>query len=106
MELLPHEEFKNSYKIKKYTLKNAFDYDTIQGVAVVRSRKEGDRADIHGGTKTLKKLFNEEKIPPEQRQSVAVIADFAGVLWVEGIGAARRGRITEATKTVAVITAE
>lgn len=106
VELLPHEEFKNSYKIKKYTLKNAFDYDTIQGVAVVRSRKEGDRADIHGGTKTLKKLFNEEKIPPEQRQSVAVIADFAGVLWVEGIGAARRGRITEATKTVAVITAE
>lgn len=106
VELLPQEIFKNSYKIKKYSLKNAFDYDTIQGVAIFRSKKEGDKADIHGGTKTLKKLFNEEKIPPELRQSVAVLADSAGVLWIEGLGASRRARITEKTKTVAVITAE
>ncbi len=103
IELLPFEIFKNSYKFKKYSLKDAFDYDTIQGVAFLRSRKEGDKADIHGGTKTLKKLFNEEKIPPEQRNGVAVIADSAGVVWVEGLGAARRARLSDSTETVAVV---
>ena len=103
VELLPQEIFKNSYKIKKYSLKEAFDYDTIQNVAFIRSRKEGDRADIHGGTKTLKKLFNEEKIPPELRDGVAVVADSAGVVWVEGLGAARRARLADSTKTVAVV---
>ena len=106
IELLPHELFKNSYKFKKYSLKDAFDYDTIQNVAFFRSRKEGDKADIHGGTKTLKKLFNEAKIPPHLRDGVAVLADDAGVLWIEGLGAARRGRITEKTKTVAVVKRE
>lgn len=103
IELLPIEIFKNSYKFKKYSLKDAFDYDTIQGAAYLRSRKEGDRADIHGGTKTLKKLFNEAKIPPEQRDGVAVIADDAGVLWAEGLGAARRARLSDSTKTVAAV---
>lgn len=103
IELLPIEIFKNSYKFKKYSLKDAFDYDTIQNVAFIRSRKEGDRADIHGGTKTLKKLFNEEKIPPELRDGVAVVADSAGVVWVEGLGAARRARLADSTKTVAVV---
>ena len=100
---MPIEIFKNSYKFKKYSLKDAFDYDTIQNVAFIRSRKEGDRADIHGGTKTLKKLFNEEKIPPELRDGVAVVADSAGVVWVEGLGAARRARLVDSTKTVAVV---
>ena len=106
IELLPHELFKNSYKFKKYSLKDSFDYDTIQNVAFFRSRKEGDKAEIHGGTKTLKKLFNEAKIPPHLRDGVAVLADDAGVLWIEGLGAARRGRITEKTKTVAVVKRE
>ncbi|MBQ2900023.1 MAG: tRNA lysidine(34) synthetase TilS, partial [Oscillospiraceae bacterium] len=79
------------------------DYDKIEGTAVVRSRREGDKADIHGGTKTLKKLFIEEKIPAEKRSSVAVVSDEKGVLWVEGLGAARRARLSEETvKMVAI----
>lgn len=103
VELLPYEKFKNSYKFKNYSLKDAFDYGTIQGIVLVRSKQKGDRADIHGGTKTLKKLFNEEKIPPEQRNGVAVVADKGGILWVEGLGAAKRARISDKTETVAAI---
>lgn len=103
IQIIPYEEFKNSYKINNYLLKDTFDFGTIQGKAVIRSRMEGDKADIHGGTKTLKKLFIEEKIPAEKRNSVAVIADEEGVLWVEGLGSAKRGRLSEKTVNVAVV---
>lgn len=103
IEILTHEAFENSYKFNNYVLKDTFDFDKIQGRAVIRSRMEGDKADIHGGTKTLKKLFIEEKIPAEKRNSVAVIADEKGVLWVEGLGSAKRARTSEKTVNVAAI---
>ena len=101
--LIPYDEFKNSYKLNNLVLKDTFDFDKIMGTAVFRSRTEGDKADIHGGTKTLKKLFIEEKIPAEERNSVAIIADDEGVLWAEGLGSARRARLSEKTVSVAVI---
>ena len=103
IRILSYEEFKNSYKVNNIVLKDTFDFDKIQGMAVFRSRKEGDKADIHGGTKTLKKLFIEEKIPAEKRSSVAVLSDNDGVLWIEGLGAARRARLSEKTVRVAEI---
>ncbi len=101
--IMPYEKFKNSYKINNYVLKDTFDFDKIQGITVIRSRKTGDKADIHGGTKTLKKLFIEEKIPAEERSSIAVVSDEEGVLWVESLGAARRARLSEKTVRVAVL---
>ncbi len=103
ISLSSYDDFQNSYKINNFVLKDTFDYDKIIGKAMIRSRAEGDRADIHGGTKTLKKLFIEEKIPAEKRNSVAVIADDEGILWVEGLGAARRARLSEKTVKVAAI---
>ena len=100
---MSYKAFENSYKINNYVLKDTFDFDKIQGKAVIRSRREGDKADIHGGTKTLKKLFIEEKIPAEKRNSVAVIADDEGVLWVEGLGSAKRARTSKETVKVAAI---
>ncbi len=103
IKVLSYESFQNSYKVNSYVLKDTFDFDKIVGRAVIRSRTEGDKADIHGGTKTLKKLFIEEKIPAEKRNSVAVIADDEGVIWVEGLGAARRARLSEKTVNVAAV---
>ncbi len=103
VSLVSYDEFKNSYKLNNLVLKDTFDFDKIMGTAVFRSRTEGDKADIHGGTKTLKKLFIEEKIPAEERNSVAIIADDEGVLWAEGLGSARRARLSEKTVSVAVI---
>lgn len=101
--LFPPKKTKNSYKVYDYPLKNTFDYDKIQGVAVIRSRKAGDKVDVHGGTKTLKKLFNEAAIAPADRNSVLVVADDAGILWVEGFGAAKRARLSEDTVMAAVV---
>ncbi len=106
IRILTVEEFKNSYNVNGLSLKDTFDFDKIIGKAVLRSRKEGDRADIHGGTKTLKKLFIEEKIPAERRNSVLVISDDEGVLWVEGLGANKRARLSEGTKTALAVKIE
>ena len=53
---------------------------------VLRSRRAGDTIRLLGGTKTLKKLFIDEKIPAAERDTIPVLADEAGVLAVIGIG--------------------
>ena len=53
---------------------------------VIRSRREGDCIRLSGGTKTLRKLFIDRKIPVSQRLGVPIIADDAGVAAVYGIG--------------------
>jgi len=56
------------------------------GDLVLRSRRPGDEIRLPGGTKSLKKLFIDKKIPAAERVSVPVVADDAGVLGVYGIG--------------------
>jgi len=59
---------------------------TPKGKLVVRARKSGDTIRLHGGTKSLKKLFIDEKIPAAKRETIPVLADDDGVLAVIGIG--------------------
>ncbi len=56
------------------------------GNIVIRSRQPGDSIRLAGGTKSLKKLFIDRKIPSYRRAFVAVVADDRGVLAVEGLG--------------------
>ena len=58
-----------------------------QGKILVRSRREGDTIRLNAGTKSLKKLFIDKKIPAAIRNTIPVIADDAGVLGIAGIGA-------------------
>ena len=53
---------------------------------VVRARKTGDALRLSGGTKSIKKLLIDRKIPAARREHIPVIADDAGVLMVAGIG--------------------
>lgn len=57
-----------------------------QGTIVVRPRQEGDKICLSGGTKSLKKLYIDRKIPAIRRNRIPVIADDGGVLAVCGIG--------------------
>lgn len=62
-------------------------YLQVQGPVTVRSRKTGDEIRLRGGTRSLKKLFIDRKIPADLRPSVPVLADELGLLAVVGIGA-------------------
>lgn len=78
------------------------DYDKIIGKAEIRARKEGDM--IHpakrGCTKSLKKLFNEMKIPQEMRSSVGVLADEKGVIGVIGYCVDERVAVSSQTQNI------
>lgn len=58
-----------------------------EGPILLRSRAEGDRIRLSGGSKSLKKLFIDRKIPAYRRQLMPVFADKKGILGVYGIGA-------------------
>ena len=58
----------------------------VSGSVWLRSRMQGDEMRLPGGTKSLKKLFIDRKIPASQRLGVPVLADDGGVLAVYGIG--------------------
>lgn len=57
-----------------------------QGKILVRCRLHGDEIKLPGGSKSVKKLFIDRKIPAHQRLQIPVIADDAGLIGVCGIG--------------------
>lgn len=58
-----------------------------QGEILVDSRKSGDAITLNGGTRSLKKLFIDRKIPAGLRDRIPVLRDQRGILGVYGIGA-------------------
>lgn len=56
------------------------------GQLVVRSRQSGDMIRTAGGTKTLKKLFIDRKIPAARRDLIPVFSDDVGILAAADIG--------------------
>ena len=55
------------------------------GNVYVRSRQTGDRIRLPGGTRTVKKLFIDRKIPAARRDCVPILCDDAGILGIPGI---------------------
>ena len=85
------------------TIVNTPDTFTVipAGKIVVRSRLPGDRIRLSGGTKSLKKLFIDRKIPASERLRIPIIADEAGVLGAWSIGA-DQNRIPKALPAVTI----
>lgn len=101
--VLSKENFEKELKINKLLLKNAIDCDKITDNVTIRTRCEGDSIKLCGrGTKSLKKLYNEEKIPLSEREGLPLAADSSGVVWICGIGVSQRVRIDRTTKTIMV----
>ena len=91
LAVVPQEPGKIPYRIScepADAVINTADTFTIVpvGNVYIRPRQTGDAIRLPGGTKTLKKLFIDRKIPASQRDSVPVICDDRGILAVGGIG--------------------
>lgn len=100
-------EIKNHEKINNLLFNNRINYATILNTnSFVRSRLPGDVFSPAGRglTKTLKKLFNERKIPPFRRNGIALLECGGNIVWIEGIGVSRDAAVAEENAAAAEIT--
>ena len=67
---------------------NSTDTFTVcpSGTLFLRSRQTGDSLRLSGGSRSLKKLFIDRKIPASQREEIPVLCDEIGILGVYSIG--------------------
>jgi tRNA(Ile)-lysidine synthase len=56
------------------------------GTVHIRTRQSGDTIRLSGGTRSLKKLFIDRKIPAAQRDRIPIVCDDAGIIGIYGIG--------------------
>ena len=99
------EIIKKTENVNNLLLNNALDCDKIVGKLVLRTRISGDsiRLANRGCTKTLRKLYNECKIPVDIRDTLPVIADDLGVVWIHTIGVAKRCAVSKKTNSAYII---
>jgi tRNA(Ile)-lysidine synthase len=89
-------------------LDNLIDCDKIVGNVYLRGREAGDKIKPYARnvTKSLKKLFNEMNIPIELRDSIPVLCDDEGIIWVYGVGAVARTHISESSSNIIYVRGE
>ena len=86
--------------------KNAIDCDRINKIITLRSRAAGDRIALvgHNCTQSLKKLLNAMAVPAPLRDTLAILSDEEGPLWIEGLGVSERAAISQNTRRAVLIT--
>ncbi|MEG1447994.1 MAG: tRNA lysidine(34) synthetase TilS, partial [Oscillospiraceae bacterium] len=96
------EQFNNIIKINKKALNYCLDYDKISLAVQIRQKKDGDKISLYNrnGTKSIKKLFNEAKVPLEQRYKTLVLCDNDEVVWLEHFGCSKKVAVDVKTKNI------
>lgn len=87
--------------LSKFNLKErapnceVFALDEIKPPLVIRNRRAGDEIETKFGTKKVKKIYNEARIPLRKRETVMMLCDKKGILLIFGIRRAFRGFINK-----------
>jgi len=76
------------------------DFDKIEFPVTIRNFRPGDRFHPLGmtGTKKLKSLFIDRKIPKEMRQKIPLLADRTNILWIAGVAISDLAKVTPSTR--------
>lgn len=84
----------------------SFDVDKISGKLKIRNRRNGDKIKPLGlgGTKKVKDILIDSKVPLENRNNVPVICDDEKILWLAGYCMSEEAKISDSTKEVIRIT--
>ena len=91
---------KDLQKLNKQDMDNLIDCDKICGEVFWRNRQESDAFVPRNRkcTKTLKRLFNDNKIAIAKRSEMLILSDENGIVWTEFFGVSDRCKITKETK--------
>ncbi|MEW9096705.1 MAG: tRNA lysidine(34) synthetase TilS [Clostridiaceae bacterium] len=99
LEIISIEEINEKFKNDdvKY-----FDYDKINDDVILRYRRDGDRIIPLGmkGSKKLKDLFIDLKIPKEKRDSIPLICFGEEIAWIVGYRTSEKFKIEKSTKNI------
>lgn len=97
---------KNKVEFSKNNLIKLFNYDNIEKEIIIRYRKDGDRITPLGmnGSKKLKDIFINLKVPREKRDSIPILCFDDKISWVVGYKTSQESRITNDTKNILKIT--
>lgn len=87
-------------KVYNLSISAEINSDTINGVLYARSRENGDAYRVGGMTRKLKKLFCDSKMTIEERNSLPVICDGEGILWVPKFSVRDGAKAKNGHKTV------
>lgn len=88
--------------------KKYFDYDKINSCISIRTRQEGDRFTPYGmeGSKKLKDLFIDLKIPKEERNALPLVCFDKDIAWIVGYRVSNKYIVTKNTKYILEIKIE
>ncbi len=92
ISVISRQEFKKIKENDKNYLTYCVNYDKIKGILKLRTRKQGDRFTFISRkvTKTLKKMFTEDKIPLSMRDRIVILTDDSdNVIWLSDYGTNR-----------------
>nr|WP_272507517.1 tRNA lysidine(34) synthetase TilS [Clostridium aestuarii] len=94
--------------LKNDNLIKYFDYDKINGAIKIRFRKNGDRFTPFGmrGSKKLKDLFMDLKIPKNERDVVPLVCFSDEIAWVVGYRISDKFKVDKDTKNILQIKIE
>lgn len=92
----------NPKKYSKDVFVKCFDYDKINYALKFRNRKNGDRIKILGmqGSKKLKDLFIDLKVPRYERDKIPLIVCGNQIVWVVGYRISEDFKVTDSTRRV------
>ncbi|RDY26189.1 tRNA lysidine(34) synthetase TilS [Romboutsia weinsteinii] len=96
-QVISIDRYKNM-KVDK--MSKGFDFNKVKGGILVRNREQGDKIKLHAGSKKIKDLFIDLKIPREERCKIPVITDEQGILCVGDYRMSEDYKIDEQTKEV------
>ena len=88
--------------------KKYFDYDKINRYISIRTRQEGDRFTPYGmkGSKKLKDLFIDLKIPKEERNTLPLVCFDKEIAWIVGYRVSNKYIVTKNTNYILEIKIE
>lgn len=97
---------KNNIEFSNNDLIKYFDYDNIKGKLCIRNRKDGDKIRPLGmkGSKKVKDIFINMKVPVEERAKVPIVCFDSNIAWIVGYKVSEENKITRQTKKVIKIT--
>ena len=94
-------------KINNLLYYKALDYDKIKDTLIASTRRPSDEFKGKGKkTKTLKKLFNQSKIPAHLRDNILIIRCAGEIVFIEGFGVSEKFCADQDTKNVLIISVE